>query len=60
MDEKCARIFEYPGVPGSTTRRASLSASIMGSEYGGEERMEDTVDLPVAIEPVRPRSSIVV
>jgi hypothetical protein len=31
----------------------------MGREYGGEERMEDTVDLPVAIEPVRPRRSIV-
>lgn len=26
----------------------------MGREYGGEERREDTVDLPVAIEPVRP------
>lgn len=45
-------------MPGSTTRRASLSASIMGSEYGGEERMFETVDLPVAIEPVRPRRSI--
>jgi hypothetical protein len=32
---------------------------MMGSEYGGVERMEETVDLPVAIEPVRPRRSIV-
>lgn len=35
-----------------------MSASIMGREYGGEERMEDTVDFPVAIEPVRPRRSM--
>lgn len=27
---------------------------MMGREYGGEERREDTVDFPVAIEPVRP------
>ena len=35
-----------------------MSASIMGREWGGEERMDETVDLPVAIEPVRPRRSI--
>jgi hypothetical protein len=32
----------------------------MGREYGGEERIEETVDLPVAIEPVRPSSNILV
>ncbi len=32
----------------------------MGSEYGGEESIEETVDFPVAIEPVRPRRSILV
>jgi hypothetical protein len=32
----------------------------MGREQGGEERMAETVDLPVAIEPVRPRRSILV
>ena len=32
----------------------------MGREYGAEERIEETVDFPVAIEPVRPRSSILV
>lgn len=37
-----------------------MSASIIGREYGGEERMEETVDLPVAILPVRPRSSILI
>jgi hypothetical protein len=26
--------------------------------YGGDERIEETVDLPVAMLPVRPRSSI--
>ena len=46
-------------MPGSTTFRASTSASMMGSEYGRAERMEETVDLPVAIDPVRPRRSIV-
>ena len=38
--------------------RASRSASIMGKEYGGDDRMLDTVDLPVAIEPVKPMRSI--
>lgn len=45
-------------MPGSTTLRARRSASIMGREKGGAERIEDTVDLPVAMEPVRPRRSI--
>lgn len=31
---------------------------MMGNEYGGDERMEDTVDLPVAMEPVSPMMSI--
>lgn len=31
---------------------------MMGSEYGAFERSEETVDLPVAIEPVRPRRSM--
>lgn len=35
-----------------------MSASIMGRLYGGELRREDTVDLPVAIEPVSPIISI--
>ena len=30
----------------------------MGREYRGEERREETVDLPVAMEPVRPMISI--
>ena len=47
-------------MPGSTTFRARMSASIIGREYGGEERIEETVDLPVAIEPVRPSSNILV
>lgn len=47
-------------MPGSTTLRASRSASIMGREWGGEERMVETVDLPVAREPVRARRSMVV
>lgn len=32
---------------------------MMGREFGGEERRAETVDLPVAIEPVRPIMSIV-
>ena len=32
---------------------------MMGREKGGEERMVEQVDLPVAMEPVRPMSSIV-
>lgn len=32
----------------------------MGREYRGEERREETVDLPVAMEPVRPIINIVV
>jgi hypothetical protein len=46
-------------VPGSTTWRAIRSASMTGREYGGLESRVDTVDLPVAMEPVRPRRSIV-
>ena len=41
-------------MPGETTSRASMSASMMGREWGGERRREETVDLPVAMEPVRP------
>lgn len=36
-----------------------MSASIMGRECGGDVRRVETVDLPVAIEPVRPIRSIV-
>lgn len=32
---------------------------MIGRKWGGRERMLDTVDLPVAIEPVRPINSIV-
>lgn len=32
---------------------------MMGREYGGEDSKDDTVDLPVAIEPVSPIISIV-
>ena len=35
-----------------------MSASMMGREYGGCERRFETVDLPVAIEPVRPIRSM--
>ena len=31
---------------------------MMGREYGGLERRDETVDLPVAIEPVSPRRSM--
>ena len=31
---------------------------MMGREYGGDDSNEDTVDLPVAIEPVSPIISI--
>ena len=31
----------------------------MGREYRGEERREETVDFPVAMEPVRPMINIV-
>lgn len=31
---------------------------MMGREWGEQERMEETVDLPVAMEPVRPMRSI--
>lgn len=48
----------YARVPGRTAWRASRSASMMGRECGGEERMLATVDLPVAIEPVRPIRSM--
>ena len=33
---------------------------MMGREYGAEDRIEETVDFPVAIEPVRPKRSILV
>ncbi len=46
-------------MPGSTTWRARRSASIIGREWGGAERRRETVDLPVAREPVRPMSIIV-
>ena len=36
-----------------------MSASIMGREYGGWERRVETVDFPVAMEPVRPMRSMV-
>jgi hypothetical protein len=32
---------------------------MMGRLYGGDERIEETVDLPVAILPVRPRRSMI-
>ena len=48
----------YPGVPGSTTWRARRSASMTGRQWGGAERQADTVDFPVAIDPVRPTMSI--
>jgi hypothetical protein len=31
----------------------------MGREYGGWDKRDETVDFPVAIEPVRPRRSMV-
>ena len=58
MGPKCARILRYPRVPGSTTWRARRSASMIGRECGGWERRRETVDLPVAMEPVRPMRSI--
>ena len=49
---KCAFILARAGVPGSTTWRAMTSASTMGSPFAF--RRVDTVDLPVAIPPVKP------
>ena len=36
------------------------SASTIGNEWGGERRNCVTVDLPVAMDPVRPRRSMAV
>ena len=36
-----------------------MSASMIGRLYGGDVRMEETVLLPVAMEPVRPMRSMV-
>ena len=47
-------------MPGAVTARVRWSASIIGRECGGEERMRETVDLPVAREPVRPIRIMVV
>ena len=46
-------------MPGWTTARARRSASSRGKEKGGEERMVEAVDLPVAMEPVRAMRSMV-
>ena len=58
--EKCATILLYPAVPGATTWRAMISASMIGRLYGGDVRIDETVLFPVAIEPVRPMRSIIV
>lgn len=55
---KCFTMEAYARVPGRTASRASRSASMRGRECGGEERMLATVDLPVAMEPVRPIRSM--
>lgn len=49
---KCATRARSPGVPGATTSRAMTSASMMGSPK--DARLCETVDLPVAMPPVRP------
>jgi hypothetical protein len=46
--------FEHDLTHGSSTCLAMTSASMIGMLWGGEARMDDTVDLPVAIPPVRP------
>ena len=45
-------------MPGSTTCRAMRSASMMGRLCGGRASRAETVDLPVAMEPVRPMTSM--
>ena len=55
---KCETSARKPLVPGSTTCRASRSASMRGREYGAEVRSEETVDLPEAIPPVRPMTGV--
>lgn len=51
---KVETIRLYAHVPGSTALRARRSASTMGRLCGGDEKREEHVDFPVAIEPVRP------
>ena len=52
----------YPCLPkalvGVTASDARRSASMMGSENGGDERICEEVDLPVEMEPVRPMRSM--
>lgn len=45
-------ILRNAGVPGRTTSRAMMSASITGTRW--DLRREETEDLPVAIPPVNP------
>jgi len=59
LSEKYLTMAVCPGVPTSTTFRASSSASIIGSAWSFE-RIFDTVDFPVEMEPVRPIRSILV
>ena len=59
---KCLTMALYPRLPralvGVTASRARRSASMMGSENGGEERIAEDVDFPVEMEPVRPMRSM--
>jgi len=51
-DPNVLTILRRQGVPGRTTWRAIMSASIMGTLW--DLRIDETVDFPVAIPPVRP------
>jgi len=52
---KALTICLWARVPGSTTRLAMRSASMIGMSW--EARSAETVDFPVAIPPVRPTTA---
>ena len=53
---KCDTIDLKPAVPGSTTSLARISASMIGILCCAS--IEETVDLPEAIPPVRPTTGV--
>lgn len=59
---KCLTTALYPCLPralvGVIALHARQSASMTGSENGGEARIDEEVDLPVEMEPVRPMRSM--
>lgn len=55
---KCCCSLRSVRVPGSTTSRARMSRSIKGRAWSGDWNRRETVDLPEAIPPVKPTTSI--